>query len=97
MAVAALRPPAGTRRGAGILAAARTAAASGLRRLITPHRAALRNLADIPLTVLGASSIDFAGFHIAHGWGWLVTGVSLVIIEHLIADADEPGQPGRRT
>ncbi len=86
MAVAALRPSAGTRRGAGILAAVRTVSATAARRLLTPHKAALRNLAGIPLTVLGAGSIDFAGFHIAHGWGWLVTGVSLVVLEHLIAD-----------
>ena len=53
---------------------------------ITPHKAALGRLADIPLTVAGIGCIDFAAFHIAHGWGWLVTGASLILLEHLIAD-----------
>lgn len=55
-------------------------------KAITPHKAALGNLASIPLTVLGAASIDYAAFHLAHGWGWLVTGISLVLLEHAIAD-----------
>ena len=46
----------------------------------------IANLKAIPLTVAGTACMDFAAFHIAHGWGWLATGVSLVIIEHLIAD-----------
>ena len=55
---------------------------------VTPHKAAIRRLADIPLTVLGAGCIDFAAFHLAHGWGWLVTGISLILLEHLIADTE---------
>ena len=55
-------------------------------KAVTPHKAALGNLASIPLTVAGAACIDFAGFHLAHGWGWLITGISLVLVEHLIAD-----------
>ena len=55
-------------------------------KAVTPHRAALARLADIPLTVAGIGCIDFAAFHIAHGWGWLVTGASLILLEHLIAD-----------
>jgi hypothetical protein len=55
-------------------------------RLVQPHRAAIANLRAIPLTVAGALCIDFAAFHVAHGWGWLVTGLSLVLLEHLIAD-----------
>ena len=51
-----------------------------------PHKASLARLWDIPLTVMGAGCMDFAAFHLAHGWGWLVTGVSLVLVEHLIAD-----------
>lgn len=61
---------------------ARSAAAAAL----APHKAALGNLRDIPLTVAGLGSVDFAAFHLAHGWGWLVTGVSLMFLEHLIAD-----------
>jgi hypothetical protein len=53
---------------------------------VSAHKASLRRLADIPLTVAGTGCIDFAAWHVAHGWGWLVTGISLVLIEHLIAD-----------
>lgn len=53
---------------------------------VKPHKASLRRLADMPLTVIGTGAIDFAAFHVAHGWGWLVTGASLMVIEHLIAD-----------
>lgn len=55
-------------------------------RAVTPHRAALANLKDMPLTVLGTGSVDFAAFHYVHMIGWLVTGVSLFVVEHVIAD-----------
>lgn len=48
----------------------------------------LRALADSPMTVLGTAGIDFAAFHISHGVGWLVTGISLVVLEYLIAPED---------
>ena len=57
-----------------------------MRGAISPHRAALANLRAIPLTVMGAGCADYAAFHLPHGWGWLVTGISLVLIEHIIAD-----------
>lgn len=56
------------------------------KRAVTPHKAALANLKAIPLTVAGAGCVDFSAFHLAHGWGWLVTGISLVLLEHIIAD-----------
>lgn len=80
---AVLPRPWGFARFAG---AASRAVSGAVRKVLVPHKAALRNLADIPLTAAGAGCIDFAAFHVAHGWGWLVTGVSLVLIEHLIAD-----------
>lgn len=58
-------------------------------RAVAPHKAALGNLRAIPLTVLGTGCIDFAAFHLAHGWGWLVTGISCVVVEHIIADESE--------
>jgi hypothetical protein len=70
------------------LAAARTGAARAARRLVRPHRAALANLAGIPLTVAAVPLIDFAAFHLGHGWGFLITGMSLIAVEHLIADED---------
>lgn len=83
----------GRTRPARIPAAARSgvrAAASHLatlaRRAVTPHRAALTNLADIPLTAAGTGCIDYAAWHLGTGWGWLVTGISLLVLEHLIAD-----------
>lgn len=53
---------------------------------ITPARPVLKNLLSIPFTVAGIASIDFAAFHLSHGVGWLVTGVSMVLLEHMIAD-----------
>jgi hypothetical protein len=45
----------------------------------------------MPLAVAGTGFIDFAAFHVNHGVGWLVLGVSLWIVEHLVADDDGPG------
>lgn len=55
---------------------------------VKPHRASLKRLADIPLTVVGAGFADFAAFHVGHGWGWLATAASLIVVEHLIADPE---------
>lgn len=57
-----------------------------LAAMVKPHRAALTNLIHMPLSILGTVGIDFAAFHLAHGWGWLVTGISLIILEHMVAD-----------
>lgn len=90
MAASAISVPvkAGSRVTAFLTSLVGTLAALGLR-VVTPHKASLRNLASMPLTVLGFASIDFAAFHLAHGWGWLVTGLSLILLEHLIADDGE--------
>lgn len=58
---------------------------------VTPHRASLRRLADMPLSLAGTGCIDFAAFHYVHMIGWAVTGVSLWLVEHLIADDDTGG------
>lgn len=56
------------------------------RRIASPHRAALANLASIPLTVAGIGCVD-AGVFVANTIaGLLVTGVSLILLEHAIAD-----------
>jgi hypothetical protein len=57
--------------------------------VFTPHKASLARLADMPLTVIGTGGIDFSAWHLGHGWGWLVTGASLWLIEHMIADRDD--------
>ncbi len=54
--------------------------------LVSPHKAAFANLRSIPLTVAGVACIDYASFHLGSGWGWLVTGISLMIVEAMIAD-----------
>ena len=71
---------------ARLTAATRRAISGTVTRALAPHKAALRNLADIPFTCAGTGFIDFAAFHWAHSWGWLVTGLSLYCVEHLIAD-----------
>ena len=61
--------------------------AAGLAgQLVRPAKPVLANAAKVPLHIAGLASIDFAAFHVAHGWGWLVTGVSLIWLEHVIAD-----------
>lgn len=57
-------------------------------RALKPHRNALTNLAHMPLSLAGLASVDFAAFHLGHGWGWLATGASLIIAE--LAAADTP-------
>lgn len=56
---------------------------------LTPHKASLRRLADMPLAVIGTGAIDFSAWHVSHGIGWLVTGLSLWVVEHLIADPED--------
>jgi hypothetical protein len=68
--------------------AAASAIFSAGRYVVAPHRASLKRLTEIPLTVLSFSAGDFAAFHVAHGWGWLAIGVSLFVLEHIIADPE---------
>lgn len=62
---------------------------STVAHMVKPHRAALQNLAHMPLSVLGTTAVDFAAFHVNHGVGWLVTGASLFVLERMIADDDQ--------
>lgn len=59
------------------------------RRFVAPHKVALANLKAIPLTVVGTGLIDFSAFYLGNGWGWLVTGVSCIAVEYVIADEDQ--------
>jgi len=43
----------------------------------------------MPLTVIGTGLIDFAAFHLGNGWGFLVTGASCLVVEHMISDPAE--------
>lgn len=58
-------------------------------RAIAPHKASLRNLMDIPLTVIGLGCVDTGVFQWSTAVGWVVTGLSLVLLEHMIADDGE--------
>jgi hypothetical protein len=60
----------------------------------TPHRAAIANLAHMPLTVVGFGCADYAAWHLGGGWGWLAIAISLILLEHLVAD--EVGDPHQR-
>ena len=70
----------------GLAASAGSAVRFVTKAAVKPHRAALATLKDIPLTVAGIAGIDFAAFHYVHMIGWAVTGVSLIVLEHIIAD-----------
>jgi hypothetical protein len=66
-------------------ALARTATRA-VTRFLAPARPVAANLASVPLHVAGLGCTDFAAFHLAHGWGWLAAGLSLIWLEHVIAD-----------
>lgn len=53
---------------------------------VTPHRAALGRIRDMPLSLAGTGLVDWASFHLGSGVGLLVTGLSLWLVEHLISD-----------
>jgi hypothetical protein len=57
-------------------------------KLAKPVRAPLRNLLACPLTALGFAAFDVGVFQWSHRAGWLVMGVLLVVLEHVIADED---------
>lgn len=78
----------GPRRGvmAARLKAAGTAVGRFAQRAVKPHKLAVANLANMPLFLAGTGMVDFAAFHAGHGVGWLVTGLSLILIEHMAAD-----------
>lgn len=56
--------------------------------VLNPPKSMVRKLLDIPFTTLGIACVDFAAFHLPHGWGWLVTGVSLIVLEFMVAEGD---------
>lgn len=88
MASLALSVPVVGHRLRGAARSALRAFKAAVTGALTPHRAALANLRAIPLTAAGAACIDFSAFHYVHMIGWLVTGVTAIALEHLIADED---------
>jgi hypothetical protein len=61
-------------------------AARFLRKLAAPAKPVLANLVSIPLTVLGYACVDIGVFKASTVAGWIVTGVTLMVLEHQIAD-----------
>lgn len=76
----------------GRLRTARRWVTAAAAKALSPHKASLVRLTEIPLTVMGAGCIDAAAFVGNTIAGLVVTGISLIIVEHLIADDDEPGR-----
>lgn len=74
-------------------AALRRGTSVTLTAATAPHKAALRRLLEMPLTVVATGFVDTAAWAAPHWVGWLVTGLSLLAIEHLISDDDDSGRP----
>lgn len=55
-------------------------------KLMTPAKPVLANLASIPLTVAGLGCIDCGVFFASTIAGFIITGISLIVLEHLAAD-----------
>lgn len=64
----------------------KSAVSKSITRITSIHKVAVGNLVHMPLFCTGTAAIDFAAFHINHGWGWLATGVSLIVAEFVAAD-----------
>jgi hypothetical protein len=68
------------------LAVLRRSVFSRAAQVITPARPVLRNLAKIPFTVAAFAVGDAGAFIELHGFGYLITAMSLFLLEHMIAD-----------
>ncbi len=68
--------------------AAITAAKNITTTALTPHRAVLSRVRDMPLSLAGTGLVDWAAFHLGTGIGLLATGLSLWLVEHLLSDTE---------
>ncbi len=55
-------------------------------KLMTPAKPVLVNLASIPFTFAGLGCIDCGVFFASTIAGFIITGISLIVLEHLAAD-----------
>ena len=69
--------------------AALSALSSALSVLMSPHKASLARLWQMPLTAAAAGMLDYAGFQLPGAWGFVTAAISLVVLEHLISDGDD--------
>ena len=53
---------------------------------LRPGKAALASLLSVPLTAIGLACIDYGVFLASQVAGFIVTGISLILLEHVIAD-----------
>lgn len=64
------------------------AAVMAVARALRPAVPVLRNAAQIPLTILGWGFIDAGVYTINLTAGLIATGITLMIVEHQLADGD---------
>lgn len=57
-------------------------------RVTRAAHAPLKNLLAVPLTTLGVVAFDIGVFQWSARVGWMVTGITAVLLEHVIADED---------
>lgn len=60
--------------------------AAVLQRVTAPRSASLTNLRKMPLTVAGLGCVDVGVFTASTVAGWIVTGLTLILLEYMIAD-----------
>ena len=53
---------------------------------LRPGRVVLASVASVPLTTIGLACIDYGVFLASQVAGFIVTGISLILLEHVIAD-----------
>jgi hypothetical protein len=68
-----------------VLAALTTAFVSAA----TESKAVLSKLFQIPFTCIGLICINIGFFEKIGTWGWITSGISMIILEAMIADKDD--------
>ena len=86
MATAALDRKVRSRRFAAVASVVSAAVVAGIHRLVKPKSASVANLRAIPLTVAGLACIDTGVFIASTVAGWIVTGLTLIVLEYMISD-----------
>jgi hypothetical protein len=61
----------------------------GFASASTESKIVLRRLFEIPFTCIGLVCINIGFFEIIHVWAWITTGITMIILEAMIADKDD--------
>jgi hypothetical protein len=72
----------------GKLSVLRIVIMHALSVVVAPHKASLARMLDMPLAVIGTALFDWAFFGWSQMAGLIVTGLSLWLLEYLIADPE---------